>query len=50
MTTRIRLVHCDSLSCEPIVRRAPDGFCENGHFLFTIEINRHDMLFSDCEL
>ena len=25
MNTRIRLVHCDTLSCEPILRRAPDG-------------------------
>ena len=25
MKTRIRLVHCDTLSCEPILRRAPDG-------------------------
>ena len=28
----------------------PDGFCENGHILFTIEINRHEILFFDCEL
>lgn len=26
----------------------PDGFFENGHILFTIEINRHDILFFDC--
>lgn len=25
MRTRIRLVHCDTLSCEPIARRMPDG-------------------------
>ena len=25
MKTRIKLVHIDSLSCEPILRRAPDG-------------------------
>lgn len=25
MKVRARLVHCDSLSCEPILRRAPDG-------------------------
>jgi len=25
MKTRIRLVHCDTLSCEPILRRMPDG-------------------------
>jgi hypothetical protein len=28
----------------------PDGFHENGHILFTIEINRHDILFFDCEV
>ena len=27
----------------------PDGFCEDGHLLFTIEINRHEILFFDCE-
>jgi hypothetical protein len=27
----------------------PDGFFENGHILFTIEINRHEILFFDCE-
>jgi hypothetical protein len=26
----------------------PDGFFENGHILFTIEINRHEILFFDC--
>lgn len=49
-TPRIRLVHCDTLSCEPILRRMPDGFFENGHILFTIEINRHEILFFDCEM
>jgi hypothetical protein len=28
----------------------PDGFFENGHILFTIEINRHEILFFDCEV
>ncbi len=28
----------------------PDGFYENGHILFTIEYNRHDILFVDHEL
>ena len=28
----------------------PDGFFENGHILFTIEINRHEILFFDCEI
>jgi hypothetical protein len=28
----------------------PDGFCENGRLLFTIEINRHEILFFDCQL
>ncbi len=28
----------------------PDGFFEDGHILFTIEINRHDILFFDCEV
>lgn len=28
----------------------PDGFYENGHILFTIEINRHEILFFDCEV
>jgi hypothetical protein len=28
----------------------PDGFFENGHVLFTIEINRHEVLFFDCEV
>lgn len=28
----------------------PDGFHENGHILFSIEINRHDILFFDCEV
>jgi len=28
----------------------PDGFCEGGHILFTIEINRHEILFFDCEV
>ena len=28
----------------------PDGFYEDGHLLFTIEINRHEILFFDCEL
>jgi hypothetical protein len=28
----------------------PDGFFENGHILFSIEINRHEMLFFDCEV
>ena len=26
----------------------PDGFYENGRILFTIEINRHEILFFDC--
>ena len=28
----------------------PDGFFEDGHLLFTIEINRHEILFVDCEI
>jgi predicted neuraminidase len=28
----------------------PDGFFENGHILFTIEINRHEILFVDCKV
>jgi hypothetical protein len=28
----------------------PDGFHEDGHILFTIEINRHEILFFDCEI
>ncbi|MHB1354855.1 MAG: exo-alpha-sialidase [Anaerolineae bacterium] len=28
----------------------PDGFFEYGHILFTIEINRRDILFVDCEV
>ncbi len=28
----------------------PDGFFENGHILFSIEINRHEILFFDCEV
>ena len=28
----------------------PDGIFENGHILFTIEINRHEILFFDCEV
>jgi len=28
----------------------PDGFFEDGHILFTIEINRHEILFFDCEV
>ena len=28
----------------------PDGFFENGHLLWTIEINRHEILFFDCEV
>lgn len=28
----------------------PDGFYEKGHLLFTIEINRHEILFVDCQL
>jgi predicted neuraminidase len=28
----------------------PDGFFEDGHILFTIEINRHEVLFVDCEV
>lgn len=28
----------------------PDGFYEDGHILFTIEINRHEILFFDCEV
>ncbi len=28
----------------------PDGMVENGHILFTIEINRHEILFFDCEV
>jgi hypothetical protein len=28
----------------------PDGFYENGHLLFTIEINRHEILFIDCDV
>lgn len=28
----------------------PDGFAEDGHILFTIEINRHEILFFDCEV
>ena len=27
----------------------PDGFYADGHLLFTIEINRHEILFFDCE-
>ena len=28
----------------------PDGFYEDGHLLFTIEINRHEILFFDCQV
>ncbi len=28
----------------------PDGFFEDGHIRFTIEINRHEILFVDCEV
>ena len=28
----------------------PDGFFEDGHILFTLEINRHEILFFDCEV
>ncbi len=28
----------------------PDGFYEDGHILFTIEINRHEILFFDCRV
>jgi len=28
----------------------PDGFYENGHLLFTIEINRHEIIFVDCKV
>jgi len=28
----------------------PDGFYEDGHILFTIEINRHEILFFDCNV
>jgi len=27
-----------------------DGFYEDGHIMFTIEINRHEILFFDCEI
>ena len=27
-----------------------DGFYEDGHLLFSIEYNRHDILFVDCEV
>lgn len=28
----------------------PDGFFEDGHLRFTIEVNRHEILFFDCEV
>lgn len=28
----------------------PDGFYEEGHILFTIEINRHEILFFDSQV
>ena len=28
----------------------PDGFYENGHIRFTIEMNRHEILFFDCTI
>ena len=38
------------LSDMPLYYCYPDGFYENGHILFTIELNRHEILFADCEL
>ena len=34
----------------PVYYCYPDGFYENGHILFTIELNRHEILFVDHEL
>lgn len=34
----------------PVYYCYPDGFYENGHILFTIEINRHEILFIDHEI
>ena len=34
----------------PICYCYPDGFWENGHIMFTIELNRHEILFVDHEV
>lgn len=38
------------LSDFPVSFCYPDGFYEDGKLLFTIEINRHDILFFDCQI
>lgn len=38
------------ISDMPLVFCYPDGFYEDGHILFTIELNRHEILFVDYEL
>jgi hypothetical protein len=46
---RIRTVH--DMAAFPGNDRYPDGiYEENGRILFTIEINRHEILFFDCEV
>ena len=38
------------ISDMPLYYCYPDGFYEDGHILFTIELNRHEILFVDHEL
>ena len=39
-----------TISDFPVYYCYPDGFYEDGHILFTIELNRHEILFVDHEL